>query len=213
MLQLFAAALVAAYYLHAPTQAALERIAEFRGEVGPSFAIVSTAIFGAIIPWIVLQLRPATRGRYNGPQFAALLVFWAYKGLEVSIFYALQARWFGEGTDFVTIATKTFNDQFVYCPLLAVPCTWLVYGWVEHRFNFAPVAAEFRRPGWYGRCCLPLLVATWGVWVPAVAIIYLLPTALQLPMQNIVLCFFTLLVIFMSKRPAPATAPVLTPKT
>ncbi len=207
VLQLFAAALLAAYTWHAPTQAALERVAKFRAEVGPVFAIVSTAIFGAIIPWLVLQLRPATRGRYNGAQFAVLLVFWAYKGLEVSIFYALQARWFGEGTDFATIATKTFTDQFVYCPLLAVPCTWLVYGWVEHRFNFAHVAAEFRHPGWYARCCLPLLVATWGVWVPAVAIIYLLPTALQLPMQNIVLCFFTLLIIFMSKRPEPAPAP------
>jgi hypothetical protein len=30
--------------------------------------------------------------------------------------------------------------------------------------------------------------------VPAVAIIYLLPTPLQLPLQNIVLCFYTLVV-------------------
>jgi FtsH-binding integral membrane protein len=50
-----------------------------------------------------------------------------------------------------------------------------------------------------------LLVATWGVWVPAVAVIYLLPTALQLPLQNVVLCFFTLLVIFMTRRPADPT--------
>lgn len=213
VLQCFAAALLAAHEWHAPTRAALERVAEFRGEVGPAFAIVSTAIFGAVVPWLVLQISRSTRGRYNGPQFAALVVFWAYKGLEVSVFYALQARWFGEGTDFATIGTKTFIDQFVYCPLLAVPCTWFVYGWVEHRFDGAHVAAEFRRPGWYARCCLPLLVATWGVWVPAVAIIYLLPTALQLPMQNIVLCFFTLLIIFMSKRPAPAAAPVFTPTT
>lgn len=207
VLQLFAGALLAAYYLHAPSRAALEAVARFRNEVGPVFPIVSTALFGAIVPWAVLQLRSGTRGRYDGAQFAVLVGFWAYKGLEVSILYALQARWFGEGADFATIATKTFIDQFVYCPLLAVPCTWLIYGWVEHRFNFAPIVAEFRRPGWYVRCCLPLLVTTWGVWVPAVAIIYLLPTALQLPLQNVVLCFFTLLIIFMTKRPAQATAP------
>ena len=37
---------------------------------------------------------------------------------------------------------------------------------------------------------------------------YLLPTALQLPMQNIVCCFFTLMIIFMTRRPAAAPAPV-----
>ncbi len=200
MLQAFAAALVAGYYLHAPSRAALEGLAEFRGEVGLPFALVSTAIFGAVIPFLVLGLRRATRHRYDLRQMGVLTLFWAYKGLEVAVFYALQARWFGEGTDFTTIALKTFVDQFVYCPLLAAPCTWLVYAWVEHGFSGAHLREEWRRPGWYARCVLPLLVATWGVWVPAVAIIYLLPTALQLPLQNVVLCFFTLLVIFLTRR-------------
>ena len=203
-LQLFAAALVGAYYLHAPARAALERLAEFRGEVGLPFAVVSTAVFGALIPFAVLALRGATRGRYDARQMAALTLFWAYKGVEVSIFYALQARWFGEGRDFATIALKTFNDQFVYCPLLAAPATWLVYAWVEHGFSWRHVREELARPGWYARRVLPLLVATWGVWVPAVAIIYLLPTALQLPLQNVVLCFFTLLVVFLTARKTPS---------
>lgn len=203
-LQLFAGALVGGYFLHAPTRAALERLAAFRAEVGLPFAVVSTAIFGALAPFAVLKLRRATRDRYTGAQIAALTAFWAYKGVEVALFYVVQARLFGEGRDFATIALKTFVDQFVYCPLLAVPVTWAVYTWVEHGFDAAPVRAELRRPGWYGRCVLPLLIATWGVWVPAVAIIYLLPTALQLPLQNVVLCFFTLLLIFLSKRPADA---------
>jgi hypothetical protein len=181
--------------------------------VGPTFAIVSTAIFGALLPFCVLALRRATRDRYDARQMFALTVFWAYKGLEVSVFYALQARWFGEGRDFATIALKTFIDQFVYCPLLAAPLTWVVYSWVEHGFSGRHLATEFRRPGWYARSVLPLLVATWGVWVPAVAIIYLLPTALQLPLQNVVLCFFTLLVVFLTRRAPPATPTVAPPAT
>ena len=209
VLQAFAAALVAAYFFHAPSRAALERLAAFRTEIGLPFALVSTAIFGALIPFAVLCLSEATRRRYGFSQMTALVAFWAYKGFEVSAFYALQARVFGEGKTFATIAIKTFVDQFVYCPLLAAPCTWIVYAWVEHGFASAPLAAEWRQPGWYARCVLPLLVATWGVWVPAVAIIYLLPTALQLPLQNVVLCFFTLLVIFMTRRPDPApVAPI-----
>lgn len=206
VLQCFAAALVAAYYLHGPSRAALERLAAFRTEVGPSFALVSTAIFGALIPFAVLRVSEPGKRRYDLAQMTALVLFWAYKGLEVSLFYALQARVFGEGKAFATIALKTFVDQFVYCPLFAAPCTWLVYAWVEHGFSGAHLAAEWRRPGWYARCVMPLLVATWGVWVPAVAIIYLLPTALQLPLQNVVLCFFTLLVIFMTRRPENAPA-------
>ena len=208
VLQAFAGALVAAYFFSGPARAALEQVAAWRVEIGPLFGVVTTAVFGAVVPFCVLGLRAATRGRYTGAQMAALVAFWGYKGLEVAFFYGWQARVFGEGGDFATIVLKTFVDQFVYCPLFAVPCTWAVYAWVEHGFQAWPVWAEFRRPGWYARCVLPLLVATWGVWVPAVALIYVLPTALQLPLQNVVLCFFTLLVIFMTKREAAgATQP------
>jgi hypothetical protein len=202
VLQAFATALVTAYYLHAPSRAALEKLASFRTETGMPFALISTAIFGALIPFAVLRLTDAGRTRYGVAQLAALVIYWAYKGFEVSVFYAWQARWFGEGKGVATIALKTFNDQFVYCPLFAAPVTWLVYNWVEHGFSGATLAAEWRRPGWYARCVLPLLVTTWVVWVPAVAVIYILPTALQLPLQNVVLCFFTLLVIFMTRRPS-----------
>ncbi|MCX6937417.1 MAG: hypothetical protein NTU80_05885 [Verrucomicrobia bacterium] len=200
ILQAFAGALVAAYFFSGTARAALERLAAWRVEIGPLFGVVTTAVFGAVVPFLVLGLRAGTRGRYTGAQMAALIAFWGYKGLEVAFFYGWQARVFGEAGDFTTIALKTFVDQFVYCPLVAVPCTWAVYAWVEYGFQAGPLWAEWRRPGWYGRCVLPLLIATWGVWTPAVALIYVLPTALQLPLQNVVLCFFTLLVIFMTKR-------------
>jgi hypothetical protein len=200
VLQAFAAALVASYAFSPAARAALERLAELRAELGLGFDIVSTACFGALLPWAVLQLRPATRGRYRPSQIAALTAYWAYKGVEVSFFYALQARLFGDGHGLLTIVAKTVVDQFVYCPLLAAPATWLVYTWVEHGFSTRELRAEWARPGWYTRCIVPLLVTTWVVWVPAVAIIYLLPTALQLPLQNVVLCFFTLLVVFLTRR-------------
>ena len=207
VLQAFATALVAAYYLHGPSRAALEKLAAFRTEIGLPFALVSTAIFGALIPFVVLRFTDAGRTRYGFVQLAALVVYWAYKGLEVSVFYGWQAGWFGEGKSVATVVLKTLNDQFVYCPLFAAPVTWLVYTWVENGFTAAPLAAEWNRPGWYVRCVLPLLVTTWVVWVPAVAVIYILPTGLQLPLQNVVLCFFTLLVIFMTKRSARPTSP------
>lgn len=202
-LQLFALALLGAYYLHEPSRAALERLATFRVEVGVPFDAVSTALFGAIIPFIVLRIGASTRGRYAFPQMALITAFWAYKGVEVSYFYKFQAWLFGEGHSAATIILKTLFDQYVYCPIVAIPVTWLVYTWAEHRYDSAFIAREVRRPGFYARCVLPVLIANWGVWTPAVAIIYLLPTALQLPMQNIVLCFFTLLLATITRRTAP----------
>jgi len=203
-LQIFALALLSAYFFHPTSRRLLEQLAVFRSETGLPFDFVSTALFGAVIPFLVLKLRAATRTRYAFPQMAFITAFWAYKGIEVSLFYQLQAYLFGSGHDALTIILKTLVDQYVYCPLVAIPATWLVYTLAEHHFDRAPIVCELRTPGFYTRCVLPVLIANWCIWTPAVGLIYLLPTALQLPLQNIVLCFFTLLLAFITKRPAPA---------
>jgi hypothetical protein len=202
-LQIFALLLLGAYYLHGPARAALEQLASFRVQAGMPFDAMTTALFGAVIPFLVLKLRASTRSRYTFPQMALITAFWAYKGIEVSYFYKFQAWLFGEGNSATTIILKTLFDQYIYCPLIAIPVTWVIYNWAEQRFSSARIVAEVRRRGFYGRCVLPILIANWGIWTPAVAIIYLLPTALQLPMQNIVLCFFTLMLATITRRPPP----------
>lgn len=210
LLQAFAGALVACYLLHPPTRAALESLAAFRSRIGWPFAVVSTALFGAVLPFLVLHLNPATRPRYRLPQRLVLTLFWGYKGLEISAFYALQAWWFGEGQSVGVILAKTMVDQFIYGPLIAIPGTWLVYTWVQVNFDRQALWAELQRPQLYRQAMLPLLIAGWSVWLPAVAIIYVLPTALQLPLQNIVCCFFTLLIVFITRSTGPASDPAAT---
>jgi hypothetical protein len=53
-------------------------------------------------------------------------------------------------------------------------------------------------PHWYRRRGLPLMLANWGVWIPTVICIYCLPTPLQLPIQNIVLCMWCLMILFIT---------------
>ena len=199
-LQAFALAVVLGYYFHAPTRALFTRLADLRNEIGVLFSIVSTGIFGGLLPLFYLKLSPSTRAQTTWRQGFALTGFWAYKGFEVGLWYGFMAWSVGEATDVRTIAVKSLLDQFVYCPLLAVPVTALVYLWCESGFNLRAVAADFRAPHWYVRRVLPVLCANFGVWLPLVCIIYALPTPLQLPMQNIVLCFFTLMLAHMSKR-------------
>jgi hypothetical protein len=200
VLQAGALALVLAYYRHAPTRAMLEQLTTLRSEVGVIFPICSTGFFGGLLPFAVMKLQRSTRSRYTWRQGGVIAAFWAYKGFEVDLWYRALARVFGEQHDAATIVIKSLCDQFIYCPIVAVPFTALVYEWTETHFDRAALVADVRAGGWYRRRILPLLISNLGVWLPAVGIIYSLPTALQLPLQNLVLCFFTLLVAHQVSR-------------
>lgn len=193
VLQAAALALVIAYYRHAGAHQLLQNLTAIRAEWGAAFAIFSTGLFGGVIPGLYLKARRATRQRYTWGQLAGFTGFWAYKGFEIDLMYRGLAWLVGEKSDVPTIAIKAMLDQFVYSPIIAVPVTALFYHWVDVHFNGGAVAADVRPVGWYRRRVVPILISNLGVWVPAVCIIYALPTPLQLPLQNLVLCFFTLL--------------------
>lgn len=205
VLQLGALALVLAYYHHDATRAWLERLTAFRAQTGFTFGIVSTGMVGGVIPLLYLRSRGSTRGRYTWSQGLGLIAFWAYKGMEIELFYRFLARTVGERADLQTILIKMTIDEFIYCPFFAVPTTVLVYAWIDSHYRSSPVVADFLRAHWYRRRVLPVLISNVAVWVPAVCIIYALPTPLQLPLQNLVLCFFTLLLAHVTLGNGPTS--------
>jgi len=200
ILQLFALALVLGYYFHPPTRELFGKLAVFRTEQGFLYSLVSTSFFGGLLPCLYLKLSPATRNRYNLKQNLLLIVFWAYKGVEVDFWYRLLVRFVGADHDVQTVVIKMFLDQFVTCPLFFVPVTVIVYTWCESHFDTAAVIADVRAPGWYRRRVPPMLISNLGVWTPTVCIIYSLPSALQIPLFNLVLCFFTLLLAHLAQK-------------
>ncbi len=205
ILQAAALALVVGYYREAPIQAALAKLVEFRIRAGFAFGIVSTGLVAGVLPFLYLRYAgpaAAVGRRYGWTQGLGLTAFWAYKGFEVDVWYRLQAHVVGPGHDAATIAIKVFLDQFVYCPVFAVPVTAAVYELVDTGYDGSALASDIRTPRWYRRRVLPILISNLGVWIPAVAIIYALPTPLQLPLQNIVLCFYTLIVAHQTKAEA-----------
>ncbi|HXN34937.1 MAG TPA: hypothetical protein VN877_02120, partial [Opitutaceae bacterium] len=130
VLQLAALALVLGYYYQPGVHAALARLVEIRKASGIGLGIASTAVFGGALPFLYLRVGSRdARGkrRYGWVQGLSLTGFWAYKGLEIDLWYRLQAHVFGGGHDFGTIAVKVVMDQFVYCLLFAVPVTVAVY--------------------------------------------------------------------------------------
>jgi len=196
-LQAAALALVVGYYRYPWLQAEMGRLSELHKETGFVYALISTGLFGGFLPFLFLRYGPKGPDgdpHYDWRQGIALTVFWAYKGFEVDLWYRIQAHGVGTGHGPATIAIKSFLDQFVYCPLYAVPVTTAAFQAIESHFDWSALKADIRGRGWYGRRVLPVLIANLAVWLPAVAIIYALPTSLQLPLQNLVLCFFTLIV-------------------
>jgi hypothetical protein len=204
-LQAFAIALVAAYFLHAPTRAALDSLAAVKARFGFAYSILSTAAFGGLIPFLYMRSHPRTRAATPGSHGLFFLAFWAYKGFEVDLFYRIQGWMFGTLPTVGTILKKVVVDQFVYCVLISMPVTVLAFFWKDTGFDGKRMRA-LDIPGFL-RTALPVaMLGTWIVWIPAVTVIYCLPPALQIPLFNIVLCFYALMITGLNARNAVAPA-------
>ena len=212
-LALFALALGLSYAFVTPVRDTMQGVADWRDTlrfpVSWLFPVVTTAIFGAIIPWVVQRLRPAETRRTRGVDLLYLTAFWAFKGAEVSLLYAGLAALLGDSAAPGVILGKIALDMGVYCPLWAVPTTVLVYAFKDAGYSWSAVRAGPLRHGWkawWRWDVVPLMVNNWMVWLPAVCVIYTLPLALQLPVQNLVLCFWSLVLLFMTSAIAERSA-------
>lgn len=195
-----AAAIVVSYYTSPGVRVALDALAEFRARWGYGFSAVTTSLAAGVVPFLYLRLHPATRAAHPWPHLVFFAAFWAYKGVEVDAFYRAQALVFGQMCDAPTVLTKMLVDQLAYNGLFAAPIAVLVYAWKDAGFRWAPPLADWRAPCWYVRRVLPVMIAVWAVWVPAVCCIYALPPGLQLPLNSFVNCFWVILFSLLTAR-------------
>ena len=127
------------------------------------------------------------------------MIFWGIKGVEVDIFYRFQGQWFGYANDFKTIASKTLVDQFLYSAFWAAPSITISYLWVENRFKFKQTWRAMDR-NFFTVKMPTIILSNWLVWIPAVSVVYLMPADLQIPLFNLVLCFWVLLLAVLNKK-------------
>jgi len=199
VLQAFALLIVLGYFWSPSVQQALDVVGALKVRYGYGYSAVATCIFGGLIPYVVLLLAGRIPRDRRFAELAFYLGLWFWKGVEVDALYRAQGFWFGEGSDASTIAIKTFVDQFGYAPLWAAPSQVLLFTWKDAGFTLSGARAAFQRQPFLQRV-LVVVFSTWVVWIPAVAIVYSLPSALQLPLFNLVLCFWCLLMSFISRE-------------
>ena len=191
------ASLVIIYYIGEFSRPWFNEIISLKETYGFAYSAVSTCIFGGLIPYVFMQLtgRDRLKGLGSGVIF---LGYWAIRGIDVDAFYRLQAMVFGAEVDLLTIGAKVLVDQFVYCVVWA---------------SRLPLSLHMEEAGfslnqWKGSktwselfdMILIFTVTTWVVWIPGSAIIYSLPYPLQIPLFNLTLCFFVILVSVFSQK-------------
>lgn len=199
VLQAFALAIVCGYVWSKPVKDALDVVGELKLRYGYAYSAVATCLFGGLVPYAVLTFAGRIPRQRRVAELAFYALLWFWKGMEVDALYRTQAVWFGEGSNVATIALKTLVDQFGYVPLWAAPSQVLLFTWKDAGFSVTGMRAAFLRQSFAQRV-LVVMFSTWVVWIPAVAIIYSLPSALQVPLFNLVLCFWCLLMSFISRE-------------
>lgn len=198
ILQTCALLIVLGYAFVPPFHGVLDGIGVLKARYGYAYSAISTAVFGGVIPFLVLvATKQVPKGRALG-ELAFYLCFWLWKGAEVDALYRLQGLVFGNAATLGTIAAKTCVDQFVYNPLWAAPTQVAFFLWKDAGFSWSGMVRRLKEET-LGRRVVVILFSTWMVWVPTVTIVYSLPSALQIPLFNLGLCFWCLLLSFISR--------------
>ncbi|MBQ0032315.1 MAG: hypothetical protein KBT68_05900, partial [bacterium] len=137
-------ALVAGYYLLPEARSTLDCLGRFQRDYGIWAGFASQFVFCGVIP-CVFRLSVADI-RTEHPVLKSILqsLWCGCWGVVYVGFYGLQARLFGSGPDFATLAAKTAFDQFVWSPLLPIPCTAVFCLWMENGFSLRTAARKLR---------------------------------------------------------------------
>jgi hypothetical protein len=198
LLNVFVIALVTSYYQWPAVAGVWEAVGAFKMHWSYAFSLASTIFAAAVMPFFVqaaMGTLPAT-GRWQRLTF--LMLFWGYRGMEIDLFYRFQGWLFGHGNDTITLATKVAVDQFVVSPVWFVPTYLIALRWIDLGGSWSHTRASLDRQFWT-RTYPTVLITNWLVWIPALALIYSLPAALQFPLFSVVMCFFILLVTLLAR--------------
>ena len=98
--------LVVLYYRVGAVAEVLDEVGNFKLKYSPWFAMLSTALFGSLIPWVAQAVFLKGEDRQAFGKVPFLFLFWCLQGWEVDWLYRIQAMIFGSGIDVATIVQK-----------------------------------------------------------------------------------------------------------
>jgi hypothetical protein len=204
-LQAIALGLVLTYYFAPGARPTFDVVAGWKTRYGFGYSALATALFGGAIPFLYLLAAGRVKVGQRRAELLFYVLLWAYRGIEVDLFYRLQGLAFGDRATFSVVFCKVLVDQLVYSVFIAAPGQVVFFLWKDRGFSFRAVKPDLNL-GYLTSAVAKVLFSQWMVWVPAVSIVYSLPLALQIPLFNLVVCFWVLLLTFVSQESAAKTA-------
>jgi len=205
-LWIVAAALVVAYYNSDTLRDWLVTVGDWKTRYGFRYTMVSSALFCGLFPWLFRMALPTLRPKRPLAELVHGTTYWALICCTADWFYQFQAWFWGDSREPHIVAIKTACDMLGYTPLIAAPCNALSHLWRDCGFSWTATRTSFQG-AFYRNVVLPNLVPNWLVWTPGIAIVYCLPSTLQLPMANLIGCFWALLCVTIAAKSRRDTKP------
>ncbi len=201
MLQALMFALLLGYYFYPPLHGYLNDLAAVKVKWSYIYSGISAIIAGAFLPELmrIIVFQKGTLTRVNLSNLFFTIPYWGIAGMIVDLFYRYQAVWFGEQITFTVILKKVLVDQFLYNPFYAAPVSAWLYDWKNRGYPCSGLR-HFFTIQYYRGTIVPILFATWGVWIPVVAILYSLPAPLQIPLFALALSLWVMIYTWMSEQ-------------
>lgn len=197
----------AAYLTNPAFNAGLGRVSALKISVGYPFSFAVYVLSAALLPEILMIIffQKGRIGIKNLRNFIFVGLLFGVIGILTDIFYSYQALWFGEAGGLKSLLFKALVDQGLYSPVanfLLVSIFFLRENGIRKEVIASILTLQFAIAK-----VLPVVVAGWCVWIPGVLLVYSMPTALQLPVASLILCFWVLIFTFVAgpkEVPAPA---------
>ena len=195
--------LLLAYYFYPPTTRWLNQLADLKEQWSYGYSAIAGVVAGGIVPEImrVVVFQGGSIRRSNFHNLLFTIPYWGVNGMVVDFFYRSQAGWFGSEATFGVVTTKVLVDQFLFNPFYAAPLGAFCYDLKNAGYRLGNLR-QFFTWRYYSRVVIPVLFATWSVWIPLVTIIYSLPSLLQVPLFALALSLWVILFTWINEARA-----------
>jgi hypothetical protein len=171
------------YYFSPGTRPFFVRLAAWQHQGGILAAAIGNALAGGVLAEVsavyVQRAGRWTRAHLENMALNSALFF--FLGSTVFEFYRFQAFLFGDSPSPSAVVPKVLVDQLGYTVVFSAPVSTLVTRWHALGFSLRALRHELAT-GFIPDRFLPVLVTNWMFWFPAVALIYAMPLALQVPL-------------------------------
>lgn len=196
LVQAIAVALVIGYYQVPAVTRFADEVGRLKASSGLIGAFLAGAFAGSIVPEIAKTVTRQHRAADDHWGRAIWVGFtYGLVAVAVDVFYKLQSRWFGDGTDAATLAIKTAVDMFVFSPIISIPLAAALINWYGSRFSRQFLRTLLTRD-FYMREVVGAMPLCWAYWIPVLICSYSLPLALQFSFSMLAEGAWTILFVF-----------------